>query len=171
MQDFHREVIWRLATHTGEKKVLFCSRSVGSISLKWSSKETHTKSVVQDLQREVIWRHIWQHKTEKKTTFFARSVGQREVIWRYIWQHIPEKKKTFFARSVGQFFPKIQVYIMKKSHLGAKSAVQDLHREVIWRHIWQLHTGAGFSKSDNLKRHIQTHTGEGPFNWSCWLTD
>ena len=41
------------------------------------------------------------------------------------------RKKTFFARSVGQYFPQIQVYIMKKSHLAAKSAVQDLHREVI----------------------------------------
>ena len=40
--------------HIQEKKILFCSRSVGSIFLKWSSKETYAKSVVQDLQREVI---------------------------------------------------------------------------------------------------------------------
>ncbi len=42
-----------------------------------------------------------------------------------------KKKKKIIARSVGQYFPRIQVHIMKKRHLAAKSVVQEMHREVI----------------------------------------
>ena len=159
MQDLHREVIWRVATHT------FLLKECGAV-LPWSGH----------LKRHMlrVWCRICKGKSSEDTygntsrrrrkTFFARSVGQyipqrqvyimkkshlaatslvqdlhREVIWRHIWQHIPERrrKKKKNCKECGQYFPPIQVYIMKKIHLAAKSVLQDLHKEVIWRHIWQ----------------------------------
>ena len=71
------------------------------------------------------------HTREEKNIFLQGVCGKGKSSEDTYDSTYQRTKKLNLARSVGQYFPQIQVYIMKKSHLAAKSAVQDLLREVI----------------------------------------